>query len=290
MKPDSEAAPPANFWQRLLYSTPARIILLLLSILVGIIAAQFLVLVLADLFPPKSQLALLLEMLIVLAGVTGAYLGAARWYEHRAVSELALEGAGRELSLGLWIGGGLFALVIGVLWLLGVYRPSGWNDLSVLIPALAANLPSGVIQELAFRGVIFRIAEEKTGAYSALLISALVFGLLHAAGTGSTPLGILSAAIVAGGLLGAAYLLTRRLWLPIGIHVAWDFANDGIFGVGAGAISGEPIRGLIQARLAGSALLTGGDAGVEASIITLLIIGIAAYLMALKAWKTWGYE
>jgi hypothetical protein len=59
--------------------------------------------------------------------------------------------------------------------------------------------------------------------------------------------------IEGGVLLSAAYVLTRRLWLAIGIHFGWDFSQDAIFGVGKGA------KGLVVGELSGPALLSGGE-------------------------------
>jgi hypothetical protein len=77
-----------------------------------------------------------------------------------------------------------------------------------------------------------------------------------------------------GVLLSAAYVLTRRLWLPIGIHFGWDFSQDALFGVGNGA------KGLVEGDLSGPALLSGGSAGVEGSVVALLLCaGVGAYLL-----------
>ena len=78
-------------------------------------------------------------------------------------------------------------------------------------------------------------------------------------------------------MLGAAYMLTRRLWLPMGIHAAWNFTQGEIFDV---PVSGTDSHGLVDAKLQGPALLTGGGFGLEASLISI-IIGTAAGLAIL---------
>jgi len=72
--------------------------------------------------------------------------------------------------------------------------------------------------------------------------------------------------------------------MALGIHMMWDFANDGIFGVGLAGKSGEPIAGLLQAGLNGPQLFTGGIFGVEASVVAL-VIGLIAGIFML--WKTY---
>jgi len=86
----------------------------------------------------------------------------------------------------------------------------------------------------------------------------------------------------AGVMLAAAYLLTRRLWLPIGIHAGWNFTQGGIFGV---SVSGHPSGGLLDGTLSGPEWLSGGVFGVEASIVAV-ILGIAlGTTLLLMAWR-----
>ena len=86
-------------------------------------------------------------------------------------------------------------------------------------------------------------------------------------------------AIEAGVLLGAAYKWSGTLWLPIGIHWAWNFTQGNIFGF---AVSGNGAgESLIQATVEGPAWLTGGAFGAEASVITV-IAGVLLSLFFLK--------
>jgi len=206
-----------------------------------------------------------------------------RLIEKRPITELSGPGAPNELGLGLLVGLGLFSIIIAILWALGYYRVTGMNSWLVLIPAIVANVPSGFIQEVIFRGVVFRITRESLGMWWALGISSILFGLIHILSATATLQSVVAITLEAGVLLGAAYMLTKRLWLPIGIHVAWDLANDGIFGVGSSGATGETIRGLFQAKLTGPDLLSGGAAGVEASVISVIVILAASIYMIRKA-------
>jgi CAAX protease family protein len=73
--------------------------------------------------------------------------------------------------------------------------------------------------------------------------------------------------------------LTHRLWMALGLHMAWDFANDGIFVVGVAGQSGQSLYGLLQASISGPKLLTGGALGIEGSIITLIVMLMVGILM-----------
>jgi hypothetical protein len=76
--------------------------------------------------------------------------------------------------------------------------------------------------------------------------------------------------VEAGVFLSAAYMLTRRLWLPIGIHAGWNFAQGGIFGV---SVSGTGATGILQSTLTGPVWLSGGEFGAEASVVAIAICG-----------------
>jgi len=139
-----------------------------------------------------------------------------------------------------------------------------------------------VIEEILIRGLLFRIMEETLGTWIALAISAVIFGFLHLANPNATLWGAIAIAIEAGIMLAAAYVFTRRLWLPIGIHFAWNFSQGAIFGV---AVSGNEVQGLLQSTLSGPTLLSGGAFGAEASIIAVMICllaGIALTTLAMK--------
>jgi membrane protease YdiL (CAAX protease family) len=209
-----------------------------------------------------------------------AYRAYVRLVERRPGIELGAQGVLRELGAGLVLGAALFSVTIGVLAALGLYTVQGWRPASVLIAPLAVSIAAGVIEELLFRGAIFRIIEASLGTWIALAISAALFGLVHLGNPNASWIAAVAIALEAGVMLGAAYVLTRRLWLPIGIHAAWNFTQGGIFSV---AVSGGKTDGLLVASLAGPQWLTGGEFGAEASVVAIVVctaFGIALLVMA----------
>lgn len=218
--------------------------------------------------------------LLATAVVLLTYFAWMRRVERRKVTELARRGALRELGAGFAIGAALVATVIGVLYLGGFYHPGMVNPLSLAIVApLAEMIMVGVLEELIFRGVLFRITEQALGSTAALLISAALFGLAHMGGEGFGAVAI-AATVLAGAMLSAAYMLTGRLWLCIGIHVAWNYTLGAVFSI---AVSSHASHGLIDASLSGPDWITGGVYGLEGSVVTLLVIGTTA---ALLLWKS----
>jgi len=264
-----------------------RIVIAVLFIGVGLIIGQTLLsLSRSALSITNIGLANVLAFILITPLTYFAYWAYVRYVEKRTMIELGSQGAVQEFGLGSLMGFGLFSFVIAILWLLGFYHVNAINFVWLaLIGALLGAFVSGFVQELIFRAVIYRITEEWLGTWWALGISAILFGLIHLTSAGATIFSALAVALQAGVLLAAAYALTHRLWMAFGIHMAWDFANDGIFGVGLAGQTGQSLQGLFQASLKGPDLFTGGAFGVETSIISVIVLSIAGILLLRAAYQ-----
>ena len=82
---------------------------------------------------------------------------------------------------------------------------------------------TAVYEEIVFRGFLFRIVEEELGSWLALAISSIAFAVAHLGNPLHQSLASVAPQIALGVALAAAYMLTRKLWMSIGIHWAWDF-------------------------------------------------------------------
>jgi membrane protease YdiL (CAAX protease family) len=196
--------------------------------------------------------------------------------EKRQPSELALRGAGRELGAGIGLGALAGLMVAGALAALGAFVVTGTSaDWQFLLKCVPEQIMVATFEELMFRAVIFRIAEQRWGTRTALVVSSLLFALAHLQNDHISALAVVNTGVVSVAL-GAAYMLTRRVWLPIGIHFGWNTLYDGFFAV---PMSGHEARGWLQASLPGPEWLTGGGYGVEGSVVTLLVWAIITLLM-----------
>ena len=186
-----------------------------------------------------------------------------------------------DTALGLVIGGVLFGAIVGVAALLGVYRIVSCCSTTNLISDLfiAAIMP-GFMEELFFRGILFRWTEEMLGSWMALAMTSVLFGFAHAMNPNATLFSSTAIAIEAGILLGGAYMLTRNLWLPIGLHAAWNFTQGYLFGI---PVSGVAEEGMVRSTLSGSELVTGGGFGLEASVIAFVLATAAGILFVWMA-------
>ena len=223
----------------------------------------------------KIKPALLAEVIGAVV-VTVAYLVYVRVVERRPASELAPGAAPSEFGAGFLLGAALFTTTIGIIWALGDYSVVGVNHWTAMLSPLAFGLAAGVLEEILFRGVIFRITEDWIGSWGALAVSSLLFGAGHLANPHATLTSALAIALEAGLLLGAAFMITRRLWLPIGLHAAWNFTQAGIFGA---PVSGTVPHGLFTSTLSGPAWATGGGFGPEASLPAVLVSLVSVWLL-----------
>lgn len=221
-----------------------------------------------------------IKALLLLLGATAVLGLYAVWvtvFERRKVSELRLQRVFPDLMTGLLIGTLFISCVVAVLALMGVYRVDSVNiDWVGLLLSFAAFSIVAVCEEVLFRGILFRMIDERYGALLAFIISSLTFGAVHLMTVDFWTAIAISAE--AGFMLAAAYKFRNNLWIPIGIHWAWNFTLGPIFGVGVSGIS-EDACALIP-EISGPYILTGGDNGFEGSIVTL-VLGIATGVLLL---------
>jgi uncharacterized protein len=184
-----------------------------------------------------------------------------------------------QLLLGACVGGVLFSIVVLELFLAGDYRIVAFHPTWELFSIGLVLLPAAAIEEITFRGVVFRLISEWAGPWVALAVSAALFGLMHSFNVGASWFSTLAIALEAGVLLAAAYVATGNLWFPIGLHFAWNFFEGPVFGT---SLSGGTIsQTLFTAQISGPAILTGGKFGPEAGVPALLTcLALATALLA----------
>ena len=218
---------------------------------------------------------------IVIALVLTGYKLVIRHLGEEPRDDLSSRHAMRDLGLGLGAGFLLFSAVVGVAALIDVYNIVGAGGTATLLMTLVtvAIIP-GFIEEVLVRGILFRFLEAFGGSWFALVLTSALFGLGHIFNPGASAFSSLAIALEAGVLLGGAYMLTRSLWAPIGLHAAWNFTQGFIYDV---PVSGHDQQGLVEARLSGPELLSGGAFGLEASVIALVLATAAGVWLVVLA-------
>lgn len=201
--------------------------------------------------------------------LVAAYCAFVLWVERRPVMEFSLKGSIKELASGFAWSSGLVTLVVVYLSFMSYLHVSGWNSGVGMLQMLQLHLFVAILEEVLFRGILFRLLEKIVGTWVALALSTLLFGLAHMANPGASwvtlsCLGILSICLT------LAYLVTRRLWMCIGMHWAWNFVQGGVFSM---PVSGTIVwPGALAVSVDGPDWATGGAFGIEASIIALILL------------------
>jgi len=225
--------------------------------------------------PPASTLPSALAAIFGGAAILVIYACAVRLFEKHAPYDMPLLRCLPDMGKGLIISALYFAVVATLIALAGCYRVESVSfDAGFFFGQLAFFFLIACGEEVIFRGIFFRIVDEKWGTAAALAVSALLFGFFHIANPGATVWSSVAIAIEAGLLLGAAYKFSGTIWLPIGIHWGWNFLEGPVLGF---AVSGnETAAGstVCEAAVSGPDIISGGAFGLEASIFAA-VIGLA---------------
>ena len=214
-----------------------------------------------------------------------------RFADKRPFTSTGLNGHNLPSNIGIGLGVGLavFGLAISLMTLTGAYHVTHFNThFHPLIPLLLF-LAVAITEEVIFRGYLFQTLERRWGTGIALVFSSLIFGLAHL--NNPTPgistlqhfAGPVFITLEASILFSAAYLVTRSLWLAIGVHWAWYFAEGPLFGTDVSGLHDPNI--LLQSHLTGPFWATGGVFGPEASLACLVVGTVAGILMLRLAIK-----
>ncbi|MEV4558585.1 CPBP family intramembrane glutamic endopeptidase [Kitasatospora sp. NPDC049285] len=204
----------------------------------------------------------------------------------RETPEIDRRGARREFLLGSGLGLGFVLVSALLITAFGGYSFS-WADgdaLSLVTSAVIVAGGAAVAEELMFRGLALQALEQRFGSRVGLVVPALFFGLSHLANPGASPWSALAIALEAGGLLGAAFLWRRSIWFVVGLHFAWNGAEQ-LLGI---PVSGHPVEGVLTAKVDGPALLNGGVFGLETSIVPVVIGVLLAVPMLVLARRRGG--
>ncbi|WP_410631313.1 CPBP family intramembrane glutamic endopeptidase [Amycolatopsis sp. cmx-4-83] len=253
-----------------------RVPLLLLATAVLLVAARGL-----DALVAGVPVLRLLVGFAAAAGAVVAYKWVVRRVENRdEVTELATPGRWGGLGRGVLVGAGAFLATMLLAFVFTGADVSGGSFWACL--GVAGSMASvAVTEELLFRGVLHRILEQRVGSVLAIVVSSLLFGLTHLVNGNATLWGTLAIAVEGGAMLAVAYTATRSLWLPIGLHFAWNFLQGGVFGTAVSGAESEP--GLLRTVLSGPDALTGGAFGPEAGLFALLCCGTVTALLLRRA-------
>ena len=235
-----------------------------------------------DRLPAGNTARGLAAVAVACVAALSCYAVAVRVGEGRGPSEIGLRPALTGLVIGAVTGSLMMAFLMTIMVVAGSYDLTLNDTASPPWTALGVALQAAVTEELWMRALVFRLLWRVLGPVPAFAVSAAVFSALHLTNPGANPLAGATVA-VAGLMFCALYALTGRLWVPIGVHLAWNFAQGYLFGA---AVSGNDLGGSVAhstANPAAAAWLTGGAFGPEASLFALILIGATTAVVLVLA-------
>jgi hypothetical protein len=263
-------------WRLLLQS----LFLVLIMGLLGILANQvpgFL----SDITYPAF---LLLGALVTSLAITISVFLARRYLDRRSFTSLGLRVNSQaliDILFGIGLTGLMMGLIFIVLWAVNwlqiesfAWQVENWGNVAASILAVVALFTFVSWQEeLLTRGYWLQNLSAGLSQSLGVLLSSAVFALAHWFNPNLNWQALLGL-FLAGLFLAYGYLRTRQLWLPIGLHLGWNFFEGTLFGF---PVSGQYEYQLIRQTVTGPDLITGGSFGPEAGLVLLpvLILGAA---------------
>ncbi|MGH9804957.1 MAG: lysostaphin resistance A-like protein [Candidatus Acidiferrales bacterium] len=246
-------------------------------------------------FAGKDPALLAQEMRLFLSGVASApaVLLASflflRWFDRRSFRQMGFwfyDGWAREFVWGLAGGAMMISAVVAVMLVAGglEFRLRE-TDAAALLLGLGWNLllflPPAAFEEFLFRGYLFQRLVEGWGEFAAIFLLSALFGLGHITNPSATPFSVANTVLI-GILFAVTYLRTRGLWLPLGLHYAWNFWLGTVVSLPVSGI--ETKHRLFDVTIGRPDWLTGGGYGPEASALTTgLVLAATVWLLYTRA-------
>lgn len=232
--------------------------------------------------PSTGSFSLIIDQVLNLVVITGSVYVARRWLDKKSFESLGLKLSKQTLT-DILAGIGITFVQMGFIYI--VMLTLGWltfegfawefDPINTVITGLLAYfivfIFVGWNEELLSRGYHLQTIASGINLFWGVVISSAVFGIAHLGNPNAT---WVSAAGIffAGIFLAYGYIRTKQLWLPIGLHIGWNFFEGVVFGF---PVSGLDIYALLRIKVSGPELWTGGAFGPEAGLIVLpsLIVG-----------------
>jgi len=273
-------------WRALLFLAIVAAIPPTLSLLIGVVlgllhrAGAHPTLGVSGLTPLGLSLS---EGAILLDTVIAAFIMSRIERRNFGVYGLPLRSAfGKNFWIGLLVGFlAISASLLGIFAFHGFHLTGlaihGDTIVSATLAWTATFILVGLAEEFAFRGYLQYTLTTGMGFWPTAILLSICFGLAHAGNPGESKFGLISVVLFA--LLFCLFLRrTGNLWWAVGFHTGWDWGQTFFYGVPDSGI--PPYHNLLNSSFSGSAWLTGGKVGPEASIFTPIVLAVVAILFA----------
>ncbi len=190
----------------------------------------------------------------------------------------------KKYAIGFLIGLALMSTIVLILFMLGYVKietkpiqPVGLSAIVPILVILIGWIIQGATEEILTRGWLMNILGAKYNIAFGLIVSSILFGLLHLSNDNVNYIAILNI-MLSGAVFGLFAIKTNNLWIACGMHTAWNFAQGNLFGF---EVSGQDfqIGSLIDFNSTGHDLITGGVFGPEAGLASTFVLVICILII-----------
>ena len=196
----------------------------------------------------------------------------------------------RDLIIGSLVGFASLAVAVGIAGAVGGVSFSV-NDAGIasicraMLGSAALLFVAALAEEAMFRGYALQTLTRARLAVLGVLLTSVPFGLVHLSNPNVVPVVTFANTVLAGLWLAVAYLRTRSLWLPLGVHWMWNWSLGAFFGL---PISGIRLvsNPLLTPTDAGPFWLTGGTYGIEGGVACTIALALSTIFLWRTPWIT----
>lgn len=272
----------ANWYTQLLHHPIARIILgsgICFGLMV--VGKKAVIEPILNLFIESETLVSTLGSYAGFGMLLGIYYFLFRYWENRKVAELSLKKWFPELVGGLLFGFAVISLEMLVLYLTGNFKVIGWESFTFFGFSFSVLVLMAMLEEVVFRGIFYRILVEWKGTWTALLVTSIVFSLLHLANPHQGVMSVVMG-VIFGMVHSMLYTVTNRLWLPFSFHLGWNMAQP-FWGTNLTGI--DEFGVVLKTQSEGPAWLIGGGTGIEDSVLSLVVLSVIFLVLLRIAYR-----
>lgn len=240
--------------------------------------------------------AFIIGMAIGYVGIILIYLLIVRVIEKNPISTIGLPIKGKNgigKAVAAYARGGLIGLsmitgVYLILFFSGQIRFGGFSmdssEWPLFFSYILMWIPQGASEEVMMRGYMLPRVSVKFGKAGAVVLTSLLFGLLHAGNIGFTPLALFNLCLIAA-FFALLTIRTGEIFTVCAAHSAWNFAQGNLFGLQVSGTSAPAALMSADYTSGARALITGGDFGPEGGLAVTIVTAVAITLLYLSSRK-----
>jgi uncharacterized protein len=165
---------------------------------------------------------------------------------------------------------------------IGLFQTSSVGVIKTLLISLFAYIVFAASEEALFRGYPLQTMTRAHLAWVSILLTSILFSSAHLANPNVVAGFTFINTLLAGIWLAIAYLKTRSMWFPLGVHWAWNWTMGSVLGIPVSGITSISANPLLHTSAVGPAWLTGGTYGLEGGAACT----IALVVSTIWIWRT----